>query len=378
MLNIKELKTNSKDLKVKELTIENFRVFEHIEIQDLGRINLIVGKNNTGKTAVLESIFVLSSGYIGSIFSPFRANPIPIPQDYFKSLFHQMDVEKTIVISNEVVVKLSKLKENEVREFSDFIQKNPLMPIPQLQLLPYQHLEKFEIGPLTTIELILKLSLESDKGEENSYLMPNRLLITPYYSSPKFIYRCTPHSYKQHNPTLAITFSSLLDEEGIKDEIIKELQLIDPEIRDIEIRSPTGQGILYLRLKSGKAIPIDIAGEGIKNILNIFVRLYETKNGILLIDEIENGLHYTSHKLLWKLILEFSRKYNTQVFATTHSRETIESLVELVKEELYRDWEKDIRVIRLFRSAESGLIKSITLNYETLEYALIEYGKEIR
>ncbi|MEH2112332.1 AAA family ATPase [Nostoc sp.] len=46
---------------LKTIKIDNFRSFQSFELQKLGRINLLVGKNNIGKTSILEAIQLLCS-----------------------------------------------------------------------------------------------------------------------------------------------------------------------------------------------------------------------------------------------------------------------------------------------------------------------------
>ena len=64
-------------------------------------------------------------------------------------------------------------------------------------------------------------------------------------------------------------------------------------------------------------------GDGMTHILNMIIALLGCENGILLLDEAESGLHYTTQNKLWKLIFELSEKYHVQVFATTHSNDCI-------------------------------------------------------
>jgi hypothetical protein len=44
---------------LRDLTIKNYRCFKDFSIDDLARVNLIVGKNNSGKTSFLEAVYLL-------------------------------------------------------------------------------------------------------------------------------------------------------------------------------------------------------------------------------------------------------------------------------------------------------------------------------
>ena len=65
-------------------------------------------------------------------------------------------------------------------------------------------------------------------------------------------------------------------------------------------------------------------GDGINRILTIILAMVNCENGYLLIDEFENGLHYSVQEKLWEIIFYLAKRLNIQVFATTHSNDTIE------------------------------------------------------
>ena len=75
--------------------------------------------------------------------------------------------------------------------------------------------------------------------------------------------------------------------------------------------------------------------------------LVNAKNGILLIDEIESGLHYSVHLKVWQLIFKIASQLNIQVVATSHSWDAIEAFQEAAN----KDVEKGL-LIRLARKGE--------------------------
>ncbi len=73
-------------------------------------------------------------------------------------------------------------------------------------------------------------------------------------------------------------------------------------------------------------LPINHLGDGILRILNILSNIYWARNEILVIDEIENGLHVSSIKYMWDMVLKSSKQNHTQIFMTTHSSDVIKGL----------------------------------------------------
>ena len=115
----------------------------------------------------------------------------------------------------------------------------------------------------------------------------------------------------------------LLD--GHQDEVVKSLQMIDKRIRNIDILSvPTF--MFYVRVSDlTRPIPISFMGEATRRLLSIFLAFHEARNGVLLIDELENCFHHSVLKKMLKYFYELSQRLNVQVFATTHSLDMLEA-----------------------------------------------------
>ena len=84
--------------------------------------------------------------------------------------------------------------------------------------------------------------------------------------------------------------------------------------------------IIYIDTGLQRFIPIHVAGDGLKRLLSIITAIYNAKNGIILIDEVDNGLHFSVQQLLWKAIITAAKQFNVQIFATTHSIECLAAL----------------------------------------------------
>jgi AAA15 family ATPase/GTPase len=108
------------------------------------------------------------------------------------------------------------------------------------------------------------------------------------------------------------------------DGVIEALQEIDANITDIRMGMT---GIIYMDIGLDKLLPINIMGDGIRRILSILTVISNIQGGVLFVDEIENGLHYSTLQILWKAILKALDVYHVQLFATTHSNECIGALV---------------------------------------------------
>ena len=84
-------------------------------------------------------------------------------------------------------------------------------------------------------------------------------------------------------------------------------------------------------------LPISMAGDGVRRVLNIISSIATEDYNVVMIDEIDTGLHYSAHRLMWKAILDFVSKHDVQLFVTTHNIECLQSLVTVMeKEEAFR------------------------------------------
>ena len=128
--------------------------------------------------------------------------------------------------------------------------------------------------------------------------------------------------------------------------IISSLKQIEPELVDLRMGK---RGMVYADIGIENLIPINIIGDGLRRVLVILCAISERQNNIILIDEIENGLHYSSLSLLWKAVFKAAHENKVQIFATTHSDECINAYA---KE--YADQYSDNDDIRLFRIDRKG------------------------
>jgi hypothetical protein len=128
--------------------------------------------------------------------------------------------------------------------------------------------------------------------------------------------------------------------------IISVLKGIEPAIQNIQMGS---RSTIYVDIGAERLIPINVMGDGMRKILSFLAAVAAMKNGVLLIDEIENGLHYASLSIAWKALFSACKEYNVQIIATTHSYECIEAF-----SKAYDALEPEGDDIRLFRIEKQG------------------------
>ena len=146
---------------------------------------------------------------------------------------------------------------------------------------------------------------------------------------------------------------------------------MDPALSDITAITVSGQTQLYGNM-GGKVLPMRLAGDGMNSLLFIMLSIIENPNSIILIDEIENGFHYSMYPIIWEAIANAAQKSNCQVIATTHSYECVAGAVEGIEK---ADMKDEFCFFRLAQEGDGRV--AYRYSEDLLQYAL-ESDMEVR
>ncbi|MDD9868605.1 MAG: AAA family ATPase [Gammaproteobacteria bacterium] len=329
----------------KNLRIGNFRGIKSLEINDLARVNLFVGKNNCGKTSVLEAAFLLSGMSNANLIVTMqnhRGVTITEGSD-IKDFFYNRDHENGSILSCAQTtggrnLKILPLYGNlQVGQAGVVISKVPGNG-------DAKYASEFSMGtPVTGQSLIgfgYEFSVSGQADESDVHRAGTHLT----ERGGKNFVAFTDSGYKEPMRGAGVYLSrrgyncdsvdQMLNKKR-KELLLSALQSIDPKVVDIK----TGSHDL-VSVDVGfpdSFIPINLLGDGIMRILSILSGIDGASDGMLFLDEIENGLHVTALERVWEVILNHSAKSNAQIFLTTHSGDAIESLRNALGEKLFPD-----------------------------------------
>ena len=151
---------------------------------------------------------------------------------------------------------------------------------------------------------------------------------------------------------------------------MKILQEVEPTLKRLTVVATLSAPRIYADVGTRRLIPVQLMGDGMARILSLALAIASNPGGIVLVDEIENGIHHSVMEKVWKAIGAFARSYDVQLFATTHSYECIGAA--------YRAFESDEEdELRLFRIEHvKGQYRAVKFNRERLG-RVIEFGMEI-
>lgn len=154
-------------------------------------------------------------------------------------------------------------------------------------------------------------------------------------------------------------------------EILPALEILELRLQRLSLVPLAGESVIHGDIGLPNLVPMPFMGEGIRCVLSIVLAIANAPGGVVLIDEVENGLHYSIMKDVWKAIAVAARQMDVQVFATTHSYECIRAAYEAFT----ASGTSDLRLYRLERINEE--IQVAAYDQETLGYAT-EMSHEVR
>lgn len=147
--------------------------------------------------------------------------------------------------------------------------------------------------------------------------------------------------------------------------IINVLKIVDKSIQNIVFGVDK---TIYIDTGSSRLIPLNVMGDGIRRLLAIILAVSDAENGILLIDELENGLHYSTLVTLWKTIIKASDEYKVQLIISTHNKEVLMALDEALTDTYYERFQSCVRAYTL-RKGKDGM-KSYMYSFKEFDFAL--------
>lgn len=317
---------------LRSLKIENFRCFQTFELQQLGKLNLLVGTNNSGKTSILEAVQILTSQFkletLREVMTErgediwteerSRVSELDIRHLFYS---HKIDVGSKFLVfgdnqNNQEKITVSVEQTSQLSLFEDL--RELVLIIEWLG----QDKENIEL-PLSSNDC---LSLENIRRVRKDFKNPG--------ARTEFV---TSSSLTTEKMIELFDQVVLTPEEDL---VTEALQTIEPSIERIasvgadKFRSSGSRSGFVVRLSnSDQRIPIGSMGDGIWRMLGLTLAIVNARNGVLLVDEIDTGFHFSAMSDMWKLIWETAKRLNVQVFATTHNSDCWTSLAAIANSE---------------------------------------------
>ncbi len=316
------------------IELTGFRGFESYRLNDLRRVNLLVGKNNSGKTSVLEALHLLAANGNPRTFDEIagsrtgrsnwargRGDPVIDIAPFFFG--HRISLHSKSFVETDagnLFMEVVPLTDEEQVRYSDIGS------------------ERWEEEKFDFLEFGLSISTDGELKNAPSFPV-NETGLMAWHS---LVGRRKPISPRINSRLVS---SKSIDARDMRpmwdnmlrinreDRIVHTIQALQPDIFELHFLSGPPPEVLLTLRDSKQRTPLHSFGDGTRRFLGLSLLLANLEDGLLLVDEIDTGLHWTVMEDLWRLVIRAARGGNVQVFATTHSYDCIKGLASLLERE---------------------------------------------
>lgn len=334
-----------------KIEIERFRGIASASIDGFRQINLFFGKNNCGKSSLLECLF-LASG----VSNPLLPIHVNLMRGYNKTRLNDLKLDFYNLDSTYPIH--IRLDNDETRDLKInlFEQNRNSISINADDANILSNVEEGEYGLNFDFEINGK-PFESQLrfGSDNS-TDATRNVSSQYVESLRCIYLSPKYDFNASIQGLKNILQN-------KDEhfIVEGLKIIEPRVKDFIFTDKE----MLVDVGLSKRIPVNMMGDGARKIVSLLTAIYDCKDGALLVDEISNGFHHSVMCNLWKVLINASIRNNTQLFITTHDTDSIKGLRDAALDK-YNDI---VAAFKLLKTSEDEL-KSYHYSLESLDYSI--------
>lgn len=373
------------------LLIKNFRSLEHLQAPKLGRVNLIVGKNNTGKSSVLEALVLYATNAQRPVLEAiarehderYASREAEMFEEQANMPFQDFFSGRVFPATDDVAIVIGSLSNDQDRlQIQHALQEEKLeLEEIRRRIVPKSHAGEFT-GELNQVLLVKR------GGRLISQTRLVNIRARAFNSEP-------PALAWSMVPTQFVSMDELADEwdrlvllNEQAEAVRAALQLLAPEFENISFVRLDSEGgfpgtrsrhrrTAMVKLKGVvRPVPLNSMGDGMLRVLQLALKLFGAKGGFLLIDEFENGLHYSVQERIWDWLFEMAEVHNVQIFATTHSWDCIESFTEVAVKKAYTEGVL-LRLGHSVRDSDKGQVIATVFDEDAL-YNVTQADVDIR
>lgn len=371
------------------IEVKNFRGFHSLKMNELGRITLVAGKNGVGKTALLEALWILSGPDLPELserINGLRGLPSLGPDSVFQDMFFDYDIESRIKIAAR-----GDWKEDSMRALEIFLQER--RQIDAIRADDSNQSNSTAIERLTRpqfeseTEIVFKYKHDNEQEYISRAWWVADQLMPAGFAGPALAgegivqerqavrNRATstfiPAVRRDSLQAIASRFSAA-QLQGHVDKILALINLLEPRLKELTLITIKDVPVIHAYLEGmRRPIPTQLLGEGLNRMLGFALSMDQASGGMMLIDEIENGLHHSIQEEVFSVLLSLAKAFDVQIIATTHSRECIVAAHKALNKEGHREF----AYYRLDRVGEE--VKAVSYDVEMLDTS-IEFGMGIR
>ena len=369
---------------LESFTIEQFRGLKGLELQGLGRVNLLFGLNNSGKTTVLEALSCFAKPldgmhWLSVALQRFGVFPRGSRVQALKWLFpQQSDSSPNLLYEGGKIIIRAKGEcpavrcEALLKEVVGMLADDPHGGTDQLQELPDE--EREEMKHRRGAQLHMEMQKKNGDAEKRQMTVwdERSLVRREIRQEDSFPMSFISLNEFRSDSRAAARFSDVR-RLGLYEEAMEVLRRLDPGVREMLVLSgDRGFPLLHIDHSRTGLTPLSVCGDGMRRAVQIAFTVPSVKNGILLVDEIESALHVSVLTQVFELLVTACADHDVQLFATTHSLEALDAMLGVA----LKNPKADLVSYRLEKNPE--ITSAVRLDEKTLAIVRNELGQEVR
>ena len=317
-------------LHLPDLYIEGFRGIDKLSIPRLGRVTLLAGKNSVGKTTVLDAIRVYAGRGRYSALRELLEGRDELSQDVdedgdillipdISALFYGWSISKGSHIkigpSKEYAqLRIGIASPDDLGEMSQNMLPAGFWDIDSIQVIKITFQGSTRVIPWGVYPRMRRPQRRSSIDTESPHSVKCESL------GPGVL---TNQDLARFWDNVALTDDEESAIESLRSIFGKTIDGLVAVGDHTPIVSPFlrngGRKVMVKLASHSRPVPLRSLGDGASRMLGVSIALANSQNGFLLLDEAENGIHYSLQHTFWSAILQAALKNNVQVIATTHS-----------------------------------------------------------
>ena len=353
--------------------VRNFRCFDKVELKDLKTVNVITGDNASGKSTLLEAFSfglkampdhilwlnqlrgIISTGIINPMF-PFAAiHPAMAPQNFkntWEHWFRSFTKDGKTELSDNISIRYTDTdKKTYSLDVSFGGSPVPVMPPAQIA----------ETAPTKSIiPIVFERKVNGALTKQFVTLNPQGVIqlrpTLPPLGPGVFIFTSVINYSETDSAAWFSQLQTGPDADRNKvEQIVGFITQNFPLITGLQVLSPNGMQGMYASMQSGEIRRLQLVSSGIYKIITILLACASLRNGVILIDEVENGIFYEKYGFVWSVLYKFAKESGNQLFITSHSAECLESLAQVIGDNV-----DDFSLLRTERENGKYMVRHIS------------------
>lgn len=346
---------------IDDFTIHSFRGMQEAKLEKLGQINLLVGGNNSGKTSVLEALSLFCDPMNPRKWSSIAAaretgvSTLSL-SDRLLWLFPQEGLyPKEDLFPQENLFPQEDNAELSLSASGTFPVKNVLARHERFSEVIKERIPRYAVGDdirrgddfsfeerereVEGIKIQVDVSLRDDPNALPDEVLTKTYKFPEYGLLPRENSRevrslpvCLIHGCSHRSSGAPSELWTDVIHAGVKLQTIELLKLFDPDIQDVDIISRRERASISIQHKKLGRAPLSTFGDGLRRVFTLASAIPGVKDGILLVDELEIAVHSRMQEKTFNWLVKACYQFNVQLFATTHSLEAIDAMIDACKD----------------------------------------------